>query len=141
MVKKISESFGSKFLTGKDLPADDSRVTVWIHDVYDKQVGWDKEMKTVLEFADEKGRPALKPYILGNKKNATALADEYGDDPATWPGKGPLEVWAVDTEWNGEPARGVRMRPVKAKPAETDFPDPPAKAKGSPEPLDDKIPF
>jgi hypothetical protein len=132
IMQKISEAFGSRYLTGRDLPQDGTPVFVYIHDVKEEVVGWDKENKPVLYFAAAKGKPALKPYILGNATNAHKLAAEYGDDPAAWPGK-PVKVWAVDTEYKGETTKGVRMAPAKSAAQ-------PAMTSAAPD-LDDEIPF
>ena len=82
---KVNELFPSNYLKKEDVP---SPTTVTIKAVTRDEINGDKgkELKAVLSFVGN-----LKPMVL-NKGNATTIAEQYGDDTSTWPGK-TIEVY------------------------------------------------
>ena len=70
-----------------------------------------------------------------NQTNGRVLADHYGDEMDDWVDKS-VELYIVDTEYNKEPRKGVRIMPVT--PSQPALPPPPPPAKDE---LDDDIPF
>jgi hypothetical protein len=123
-MRTISERTASKYLKGSDLPADDSPVYVYIHDVVEEEVGSKKREELVISFADANGKPALKPYICSNVGNQKRLGKDIANDPAKWPGH-QVRVWAVDsTTPDGEHTRGVRIAGARQQPVANPLPTP-----------------
>jgi hypothetical protein len=98
-----------KYLRGCDLPEDGSPVYVYIHDVQIERVGRENKLLPVLYFADDKGKPALKPLILGTKRDRERLAKDIDPNTDNLPGH-KVRLWAVDSETpDGEATRSPRI--------------------------------
>ena len=59
-----------------------------------------------------------------NQTNGMALVDAFTDEMDSWVGQ-VIEVWQVDTEYNGETRKGVRIGPFTPAlpPAKDDLDD------------------
>jgi hypothetical protein len=135
---KISSAFPSKYLKADDLQG--RTVTVIIKTVVMED--FDDGEKPILYFSGKDKGMAL------NKTNATTLAQAFGDDTDGWRG-GEVELYAIDTEYQGKPTKGLRVR---IKPVRRDMEDDRAPApvitSGRQEPvrqsrseMDEDIPF
>ncbi len=108
--------FPSKYFAVEDL--DGKTIKVRISSLDQGQMR-DGTTKFILSFADrEKG-------LVLNKTNGKVLAKAFGKDSAGWVGQ-EVELYTVDTEYCGEPCKGLRLR--KPEPMTTGD-------------LDDDIPF
>ena len=100
---KVKDLYPSTYLKKEDVPVP---TTATIKSVTQDQIGGDgdKELKPVLSFVGN-----LKPMVL-NKGNATTLAEHFGDDTSTWPGK-TIEVYTdPSVTFQGKRVGGVRVR-------------------------------
>jgi hypothetical protein len=80
------------------------------------------EMETVGQGADQKRKPVLyldghKPMVL-NRTNFETLADAFGDSDE-WAGN-KVKVFTARTQYQGKSIDGLRVEPIKPKPAETE---------------------
>jgi len=131
---KVSEAYPSKHLSAPDLNGQNVRVTM--DHVEMEKLGDDN--KPVLYF---KGKQ--KGLVL-NKTNSKTIAQAYGDEMDDWNGQ-ELILFAVMTEYQGNPVEGLRVRMPQpkdnkpgARPSSADMGREPAR---KPEVHDDEIPF
>lgn len=103
---KISDAFPSKYLKADDL--DGRTVLVTIKSVQMEE--FDDGEKPIIYFqGKEKG-------VVLNKTNANMLAQLFGNDTDDWRG-GEVEMFAVQTEYQGKPTKGLRFKIPVRKPA------------------------
>ena len=122
---KMSEEFGSTYLTTADVGPIGTELEVAVHDAVDEEVNGAE--KTVVYLASNVKR--LKPYIM-NTVNGRILGAER-DDTNDWPGWR-LTLKIEETYYNGKSTAGIRLYPA---------PDVAKGADGLDSDLDDEIPF
>lgn len=109
---KLNDAFPSKYLKA-DEDVTEEGLTLVIKSVEIEDVGQQKEEKLVMAFRGQ------DKTLVVNKTNATTIAVLYGDDTDDWVGK-PITLYATDTQYQGKPCRGIRVRsrkPSTPKPA------------------------
>ena len=135
---RISETFPSKYLKAADLAGQDRAVKIRACVQEELGQGSEKENKPVLYFdGGQKG-------LVLNKTNATAIAEDYGDDTEAWTGREVvLFVQKVTFQGNLTPAIRVRIQsaPQPAVPAAPDTATSIAPATPDAAPLNDEIPW
>lgn len=133
----IKDAFPSKYLSAADLARPDGShgtTTAVVKHVQMEQMA-NKEMKPVMYFEGK-----TKGMIV-NIGNSNVLSSVYGVETDNWKGAS-LQIYVVDTEFQGQPTKGLRVRipPQGGKPAvqpeEQPVYEPPVGAGG-----DDQIPF
>ncbi len=132
---RISESYPSKYLKAADLDGQDRTVTIssCVKELIGQ--GVDQEPKPVVYFNGGK-----KGLIL-NVTNARAIAEDYGDDTETWPGREiVLLVREVDFKGKLTPAIRVRVPAAAPQPTVQHAPAAPAPQPDA-APLNDEIPW
>ncbi len=132
---RISEAYPSKFLKAADLGGQDR--TVKIRACVEEELGQgsEKETKPVLYFDGGK-----KGLVL-NKTNATAIAEDYGDDTEAWTGR-EIVLFIQKVTFQGKLTPAIRVRVQSSAPQPTvqhasvaPAPEPDAA------PLNDEIPW
>ena len=116
----FDQMFPSKYLSASDLDGEPMRVT--ISGLEPAQMR-DGTTKYVLSFDGQK-----KGLIL-NVTNGKTLAKGFGKDSGLWLGK-EVELYAIDTEYSGEPCKGLRLRKPDMIPAMDPNDDIPASVAG-----------
>ena len=97
----INEAFPSKYIAHTDI--DGKRTILTMTEVKTEEVGKDKDLKAVLYFkGTDKG-------LVLNKTNARVIGEAYGEDTDNWFGQ-KISLYVVDTEYQGKPAKGIRVR-------------------------------
>ena len=132
---KISETYASKYLKAVDLGGQDRTVKIRACVQEEMGQGSEKENKPVLYFdGGQKG-------LVLNKTNATAIAEDYGDDTEAWTGREVvLFVQKVTFQGSLTPAIRVRVQNTP-QPAVPPRPAPGAPAAPDAAPLNDEIPW
>jgi hypothetical protein len=104
-MSSVSEFFPSNYLKAADIKGKTIKAVI---------EGWD-----VADFGEGNKKPAImfvgkeKGLVL-NKTNATAIADEFGDDMDEWAGK-PVEISTIKTRnKEGKVVDGLCVTPDKA---------------------------
>ncbi len=134
---RISEAYPSKYLKTADLGGQDR--TAKIRACVEEELGQgsEKETKPVLYFDGGK-----KGLVL-NKTNATAIAEDYGDDTEAWVGR-EIALFIQKVSFQGKTVQGLRVRVPQVAPAPVPTvqhaPAAPAPAPDA-APLDDEIPW
>ncbi len=132
---KISETYPSKYLKAFDLAGQDRAVKIRACVQEELGQGAEKEVKPVLYFdGGQKG-------LVLNKTNATAIAEDYGDDTEAWIGRD-IVLFVREVDYKGKLTPSIRVRVQKAPQAVV----PPRPAPGAPAapdaaPLNDEIPW
>ena len=91
---RISETYPSKYLKATDLGGQDRVVRIRACVQEELGQGSEKEVKPVLYFdGREKG-------LVLNKTNATAIAEDYGDDTDAWVGR-PIVLFVQKVTFQG----------------------------------------
>lgn len=100
---RISESYPSKYVRADDLGGQDR--TVKIRACVEEELGQGAErvVKPVLYFDNrEKG-------LVLNKMNATAIAEDYGDDTGAWTGRD-IVLFVQKVTFQGKLTPAIRVR-------------------------------
>ncbi len=131
---RISEAYPSKYLKAADLAGQDRTVTIRACVQEELGQGSEMEVKPVLYFdGGQKG-------LVLNKTNATAIADNYGDDTESWPGRS-IVLLVREVDYKGKLTPAIRVRAqVTPQPTVQHAPAPPAPAPDT-APLNDEIPW
>jgi hypothetical protein len=105
---RANEAFPSKYLKSADVK--DRPLVATISQLAQEEVGKgaDAEQKHVLHFEDG------KPMVL-NRTNWDALEEAFGDSD-DWPGH-KVRIKCARTQFQGKNVDGVRLDPIKPKPA------------------------
>jgi hypothetical protein len=105
---RTKDLFPSKYLQSADAKA--RQIVTTISYMALEEVGQDqnKKKKPVLHFEDQ------KPMVL-NRTNAEMLEDAFGDSD-DWPGHR-IKIFCVRTQFQGKTVDGLRIEPIKPKPA------------------------
>jgi hypothetical protein len=108
---RTKDLFPSKYLQSADAKA--RQIVTTISYMALEEVGQDqnKKKKPVLHFEDQ------KPMVL-NRTNAEMLEDAFGDSD-DWPGHR-IKIFCVRTQFQGKTVDGLRIEPIKPKPAPKD---------------------
>ena len=133
---RISESYPSKYVRAADLGGQDSIVKIRACVEEELGQGAEKVVKPVLYFAGrEKG-------LVLNKTNATAIAEDYGDDTEAWTGRD-IVLFVQKVAFQGKLTPAIRVRVQNAQqPVVPDAPAPTAPAAATDAaPLNDEIPW
>lgn len=141
---RMSEAFPTKYLSAGDLQGREVPVTISHIVMEDIERG---EMKPVVYFQGKQ-----KGLVL-NKTNANMISMIFGDETDAWPGAA-LILYVIQTEYQGKPVQGLRVKVAQQAPQQansgvvpatqmpTGMPQPAPVGDGLPE-LDDgaDIPF
>jgi hypothetical protein len=105
---RANQAFPSTYLKSSD--AKDRPITTTIKAVEMEEVGQgnEKKEKPVLYFEDQ------KPMVL-NRTNWDELENAFGDSE-DWPGHN-IRVKCARTQFQGKSVDGLRIEPIKPKPA------------------------
>jgi hypothetical protein len=120
---KASDSFPSKYLKASNLNGREPTVIISGYEL--EKVGRQGELKPVLFF-----RGKDKGLVL-NKVNNETLILAYGDETTDWIDQ-PVTLFTVQTEFEGRPTTGIRVK----VPPRSNAPPPPIKNE-----MDEEIPF
>lgn len=129
----INEAFPNRYLKAADLNGRD--VTVTIKSVEREEIGFDKERKLVLAFAN------TEKLMVCNKTNGIAIAKMHGEETDNWVGK-KIILCAKDVEFQGTMTSALRVlaqKPEAHKKAPP--PAPPVQTEETQIEDDDDIPF
>ena len=129
----INEAFPNRYLKAADLNGRD--VTVTIKSVEREEIGFDKERKLVLAFAN------TEKLMVCNKTNGIAIAKMHGEETDDWVGK-KIILCAKDVEFQGTMTSALRVlaqKPEAHKKAPP--PAPPVQTEETQIEDDDDIPF
>ena len=97
---KVSDVYGGQYLKAAMIGED--RFRLEIRQVAEELVGQEEDRKLVVYFSGtEKG-------LVLNATNANTLAEAYGDDSDTWPGK-VIVLFTEWTEYGGKRMKGLRV--------------------------------
>ena len=118
----FNDMFPSKYLSAEDL--DGKPMLVTISGLEPAQMR-DGATKYVLSFDGQQ-----KGLIL-NVTNGKSLAKSFGKDSGLWMGK-EVELYAIDTEYAGDPCKGLRLRKPEMIAAIDPNDDIPASVAGEP---------
>ncbi len=132
---KISEAYPSKYLKAADLDGQDRTVSIRACVQEELGQGSEMEVKPVLYFdGGQKG-------LVLNKTNATAIAEDYGDDTEAWIGRD-IVLFAREVDFKGKPTLSIRVRVQNAQQAVVP-PRPTATTPAASDaaPLNDEIPW
>lgn len=107
----INDLFPSRWLKADDL-ADDEDTIVTIKSVGVEEVGQgdDREEKAVVFFRE------LDKGLVLNKTNASAIAQQHGDDTDDWTGKR-IALFQQEVDFRGKQTLAIRVRLRKPKAA------------------------
>ena len=131
---RISEAYPSKYLKADDLDGQDR--TVNIRACIQEELGQGAEMETKPVLYFDGGQKGL---VL-NKTNATAIAEDYGDDTEAWAGR-EIVLFIQKVSFQGKLMPAIRVRTQAApQPAVQPAPVPPAPETDA-APLNDEIPW
>ncbi len=129
---RISETFPSKYLKAADLAGQDRAVKIRACVQEELGQGAEKEVKPVLYFdGGQKG-------LVLNKTNATAIAEDYGDDTEAWIGRD-IVLFVQKVAFQGKLTPAIRVRVQNAQ--QPVVPDAPAPTAPDAAPLNDEIPW
>ena len=131
---RISEAYPSKYLKAADLNGQDRTVT--IRACIQEELGQGAEMETKPVLYFEGGQKGLAL----NKTNATAIADDYGDDTEAWAGR-EIVLFIQKVTFQGKLMPAIRVRTqATPQPAVQHAPVTPAPETDA-APLNDEIPW
>ena len=131
---RISEAYPSKYLKAADLAGQDR--TVSIRNCVQEELGQGTEMETKPVLYFDVGHKGL---VL-NKTNATAIAEDYGDDTEAWVGRG-VELFVQKVAFQGKLMPAIRVRTqATPQPVVQRAPAPPAPEPDM-APLNDEVPW
>ena len=104
---RISAAFPSDYVKWSDLG--DKEPILTIRSVVIEEVGQTRDKLPVLYFErTEKG-------LVLNKTNSNAIAAAYGDETNDWLGA-QVQLFVVNTEYQGKPTQGIRVRIPRQQP-------------------------
>ena len=103
---RANQAFPSTYLKSSD--AKDRPIITTIKAVEREEVGNEKKEKWVLYFEDQ------KPMVL-NRTNWDAIEEAFGDSD-DWPGH-KVKLKCARTQFQGKSVDGLRIEPIKPKPA------------------------
>jgi len=131
---RISEAYPSKYLKAADLDGQDRAVSIRACIQEELGQGAEMETKPVLYFnAGQKG-------LVLNKTNATAIAEDYGDDTEAWVGR-EIALFIQKVSFQGKLMPAIRVRTqATPQPVVQRAPAPPAPETDA-APLNDEIPW
>ncbi len=131
---RISEAYPSKYLKAADLAGQDRTVTIRACVQEELGQGSEMEVKPVLYFdGGQKG-------LVLNKTNATAIAEDYGDDTEAWTSRD-IVLFVQKVTFQGKLMPAIRVRTqATPQPVVQRAPAPPAPEPDA-APLNDDIPW
>jgi hypothetical protein len=107
LIMRASDAFPSRYLKSSDVKVK-SKIAV-ISRLDTEPVGQEKEQKPVLHFEGD-----VKPMVV-NRTNFEELEAAFGDSDE-WPGH-KVEIHCAPTSYQGKRVDGIRLKPIKPKPA------------------------
>jgi hypothetical protein len=125
-----------RFVSGDEFLPDERRQVI-IERAFEETFRNDPDPKPIITLA---GADGWQRDLTINQTNGRVLVAAFGDEMNEWVGQ-IIEVFAVDTEFNGQPRKGVRVAPVMAETAASPPEGGPIKLPATRDALDDDIPF